>query len=258
MPLTGFHLHVARIVGAAVNQLGFALGGGYALQVHGISDRPSEDIDTYVNSMNVELFERAERGVCDQLRNEGLDAEVVRSDSWFRGISVHNKAQGTDVVVDLGYDYRSGAPIQVAGVGAVLAVDDVVTSKVRAFVERGAARDYSDIDNILAVGGWTVDDLADRATNLFPHLPDDVFMQRLRGASEKKSIEFAVLGVDAHDLAALDRRLTAAASRIDTGGRSESADPATRTEHATCAVCGRPLTSAQSIVRGTGPTCAKK
>jgi len=47
--LEGFHLRVSQIILKAIEPYGFALGGGYALQVHGVIDRPTKDIDSYVS-----------------------------------------------------------------------------------------------------------------------------------------------------------------------------------------------------------------
>jgi hypothetical protein len=65
--LTGFHLRVAKIVLQAVEPYGFALGGGYALQAHGIIDRPSTDIDSYTFRMDEKLFDDAEIAVVGAL-----------------------------------------------------------------------------------------------------------------------------------------------------------------------------------------------
>ena len=46
--LSGFHLRVLQIVLDAVEPLGFALGGGYALQAHGITDRLSSQVKALV------------------------------------------------------------------------------------------------------------------------------------------------------------------------------------------------------------------
>lgn len=56
--VVGPGLRVARILGAAIGDDGFALGGGYALQAHGIVDRPSKDLDSYAAAMDVDMFAR--------------------------------------------------------------------------------------------------------------------------------------------------------------------------------------------------------
>ena len=70
MALTGFHLRVAQLLGQAVGNEGFALGGGYGLQAHKLSDRASNDLDAYVDKFVPEVFERAERAFVTRLTDE--------------------------------------------------------------------------------------------------------------------------------------------------------------------------------------------
>jgi hypothetical protein len=46
-----FHQLLARIALDAAAEHGFALAGGYAVQAHGILQRPSEDIDLFTSTM---------------------------------------------------------------------------------------------------------------------------------------------------------------------------------------------------------------
>lgn len=41
------HLKLAEVTLRAASRYGFALAGGYAVQAHGILDRPSEDVDLF-------------------------------------------------------------------------------------------------------------------------------------------------------------------------------------------------------------------
>ena len=85
--LEGFHLKVSQVVLKAVEPYGFALGGGYALQAHGIIDRLSTDIDSYTQNPDAELFNAAEQAVIEALESNGLQCLLIHSDSWFRALS---------------------------------------------------------------------------------------------------------------------------------------------------------------------------
>lgn len=99
MALEGFHLRVAQILGEAVGPEGFALGGGYGLQSHHLADRPSEDLGSYVDKFDPEVFERAEKTLLEKLRSADLRADVVKHDDVFRAILVRIP-QGEQVVID--------------------------------------------------------------------------------------------------------------------------------------------------------------
>lgn len=214
MALSGFHLRVAQLLGEATGQLGFGLGGGYGLQAHRVTDRPSKDLDAYVNSMDVEVFAAAERALCERLEAEGLQAEVVGTNDWFRAILVSGSGPDERVVVDLAYDYRANPPVIVEGIGPVLDIEDIVVGKVRAFVDRGAERDYSDIGSLLDSGRWTIGDLFGKARSINPKLPRREFAERLRRVDHLDLEEFAAIGIGPRALARLQQRLARAAYEL--------------------------------------------
>ena len=45
--MDAFQAHLARIALETVGNRGFVLGGGHAVQLHGMAERPSEDIDLF-------------------------------------------------------------------------------------------------------------------------------------------------------------------------------------------------------------------
>ena len=47
MPISGLHREVAVIALRAAAPHGFALGGGNALIVHGVTERPTQDVDVF-------------------------------------------------------------------------------------------------------------------------------------------------------------------------------------------------------------------
>jgi hypothetical protein len=59
------HAEVARIALSAAHEYGFALGGGLALVVHGVVDRPTEDVDVFSDvAMDVSLLRTSSRRPC--------------------------------------------------------------------------------------------------------------------------------------------------------------------------------------------------
>ncbi|MCL2092445.1 MAG: nucleotidyl transferase AbiEii/AbiGii toxin family protein [Micrococcales bacterium] len=210
--LSGFHLRVSQVVLEAVEPLGFALGGGYALQAHGIIDRLSTDLDTYTATMDTAVFDAAESAAVAALETAGLGVDVVRSDSWFRALRVYDLATDDAVAVDLGYDYRQHAPTAITGIGPVLDVADVVVGKVRALWDRQAARDYLDIDAVLATGRWDVDGLQKILTSIRPEAGPHGMAELLDTADTVEPEEYAAYGLAESQAKNLVARLRAAAA----------------------------------------------
>jgi hypothetical protein len=67
---------IARLTLEAIADLGFALGGGQALHVHGYGDRLSRDLDFYIPQFEQDLFDRTEEATLAALRAHGYTAEV--------------------------------------------------------------------------------------------------------------------------------------------------------------------------------------
>jgi hypothetical protein len=211
--LEGFHLKVLQILLTALEPYGFALGGGYALQAHGVIDRPSTDIDGYTDNPDVVIFNAAEVAVAKAFEAESIQCFTIYSDSWFRALRVVDLQSEESVTIDLGYDYRENKPILIAGIGAVLDIDDVITGKVRAFWDRQAARDYIDIDAILATGKWSVNYLYTKLQRVRPEASAIDFAAMLKSVIEFAD-EYAAYGLSDGDVISLSTRLESAADEL--------------------------------------------
>ncbi|MDR2715677.1 MAG: nucleotidyl transferase AbiEii/AbiGii toxin family protein [Coriobacteriaceae bacterium] len=214
MMLEGFHLRVSRIVLEAVGPYGFALGGGYALQAYGITNRPSNDIDSFVSQIDEGLFNEAEAALCDALKAGGLDSVSGYSDSWFRAIQVFDPTTDEAVVVDLGYDYRENEPVVIVGLGPVLDIKDVITGKIRALWDRQAARDFIDVDAIFQTMRWTSSELLGMLQKIRPEATPKAFAEILKSADTVSYEEYEGYGLDKKDITGLANRLIAAADSI--------------------------------------------
>jgi len=58
MPVSGLHRQVASIALAAAAKHGFALGGGNALLAHGVTTRPTQDVDLFTDQDTVSRRQR--------------------------------------------------------------------------------------------------------------------------------------------------------------------------------------------------------
>ncbi len=256
--LEGFHLRVERLIGAVLGPQGFALGGGYGLQVHGLVDRLSDDLDNYTASMDPNAFVKADRSICAALREDGLEAQVISSDSWFRQIIVSDPRSGERVSVDLGYDYRQHEPVIVSGVGPVVAVEDVILGKVRALSDRAAERDFFDVDAILTSGRWTAQDLYSIMKVIRPEWSMHQFQELLRSAHRGNPVVYESLGMNTEQIKAMCGRLSDQATALENEPAAYTQAPNDAGRSSRCRVCHRPLRLPESIQRGFGPGCAKK
>ncbi|TWH65347.1 nucleotidyltransferase AbiEii toxin of type IV toxin-antitoxin system [Micromonospora olivasterospora] len=134
---------------------GFALAGGYAVQAHGILDRPSEDIDLFTAWERRGEFAAAVDAVVDGYRDGGYSVEVTQQFDTFARLAVTDPAQPEHPYkVELAANWRALPPVMM-DVGPVLHADDVVAGKMSALYTRAEPRDFLDIDAALMTGRYT-------------------------------------------------------------------------------------------------------
>jgi multidrug efflux pump subunit AcrA (membrane-fusion protein) len=200
MPVSGLHRQVASIALAAAAQHGFALGGGNALLAHGLTTRPTQDVDLFTDQEHG--VEAATAAVERALAAAGLQAE--RQDDTagladlFPGMGqglaewIVTAPGGEQTVLQMAYFDRSRAPV-VMEIGPVLALEDVVGGKVCALASRVEPRDYADVARMLdryspaeLIGfagrldpGLTAQDFAEAGTQLDRIADEEFFRYRL-------------------------------------------------------------------------------
>jgi Nucleotidyl transferase AbiEii toxin, Type IV TA system len=180
MPIDELQREVATIALRAAAGHGFALAGGNALIVHGIIDRPTDDVD---------LFSDQETGVAaaaqaveDALREAGFQAErrdrTGGLEDLFEGMSeglaewIITAPGGQLTMLQMAYFDRTRGPVTM-DVGPVLDLEDLAGWKTIALVSRVEPRDYIDI--AAALERYTVDQLISLAKRLEPGLEDRDF-----------------------------------------------------------------------------------
>lgn len=220
---------VASIALDSAGSVGFALAGSGAIREHGLTHRPTADIDLFTVMSAQDRFAGAVDEVVDRLRESGYGVEVPRRSESFARLSVTTEDREVDV--DLGIDWRSRDPVALE-VGPVLAIEDAVGNKVAALYSRGEARDYLDVDAIRASGRFTDDQLVDLASNADPGFDTDMFAQRLQEAEKIQLREVAVYGVNQSDLAGVIERSSEWARRLTDSPAPEAGGRDLQAEHA--------------------------
>lgn len=200
------HLRLAEIGLRVAGRYGFALAGGYAVQAHGILNRPSEDVDLFTAWEHRGDFAVAVDAVVDAYRADGYAVEVTQRFETFARLTVTDPATpDRPYKVELAANWRARPPVTM-DVGPVLHVDDVVTGKMSALFTRAEPRDFLDVDAALASGRYTreqVLELAEQADAGFDRrILADLFAMLQRYPDRR----FAAYGADPSYIAGMRER----------------------------------------------------
>ena len=71
------HERIAKIALAAGARYGLALAGGYAVQAHGIGNRPSGDVDLFTTWQHRDEFPELTSAVLSALKGAGYTTSVM-------------------------------------------------------------------------------------------------------------------------------------------------------------------------------------
>jgi hypothetical protein len=142
MNLNALHRRLLQDVLEIGNAFPFVITGGYAVQAHGLVDRLSRDIDVATNS-SIPMTSLADHLVAG-LIGRGWQVRVIGVDPISARFMVTDPGTSEDCEVDI---LKEGfnRPPESTPWGPVLALDDVIGTKVRALADRGYPRDLVDI-----------------------------------------------------------------------------------------------------------------
>ncbi len=148
------HRRLAQIGLGVAETYGFALAGGYAVQAHGILDRPSEDVDLFTGWDRREEFSAAVDAVVMAYRNYGYDVTVTQRFETFARLSVIDPDDpDRPRKVELAANWRARSPVKLE-IGPVLHPDDVAAGKMSALYTRAEPRDFLDVDAAVTSGRY--------------------------------------------------------------------------------------------------------
>lgn len=205
------HARIAAIALRAASRHGFALGGGNALIAHGVTSRPTQDVDLFTNQEDgvaaatpaVEgaltaagyTLQREDQagGLADIFPDmgEGLAEWTVTSPS------------GEQTVLQLAYFDRTREPVTTA-TGPLLALEDVIAGKVCALASRVEPRDYVDTARLL--DRYTPGQLIALARRLDPGLTSRDFADVATQLASIADTSFARYGLSPREITALRER----------------------------------------------------
>ena len=142
MNLNDLHRRLLRDVLEIGNAFPLVITGGYAVQAHRLVDRFSRDIDMATDSATT--MEAIVSTVVAGLADRGWRVEVIGVDHHGARMMTTDPASGEQCELDILRESFSRPPEKTPW-GPVLALDDVIGTKVRALAGRGLPRDLIDI-----------------------------------------------------------------------------------------------------------------
>lgn len=195
---------VARIALSDAADSGFALAGSGAIREHGLTQRPTADVDLFTVMSAQDKFSTAVESIRERLEEAGYEVDVPRQSESFTRMVVSSRL-GLQTELDLGIDWREREPVALE-VGPVLAVEDAVSNKVLALYSRGETRDFLDVDSIRGSGRYTDRELLEMAAASDPGFDESMFAERLEMADRIEPFEVAGYGVSTTELEAVKNR----------------------------------------------------
>ena len=133
---------MARAFFALPSSQGFLLAGGAALAAHGLTARPTQDLDLFTSPGRGDV--RATLAAFAAVTAErGWDLDVVRESETFARAVVRGGADA--VLLDLAVDATPERPPTVTFIGPTLDPDELAARKVVALFDRAEARDFADV-----------------------------------------------------------------------------------------------------------------
>jgi Nucleotidyl transferase AbiEii toxin, Type IV TA system len=231
MPIDELHERVASVALQAAAEHGFALGGGNALIAHGVTARPTQDVDLFTNR---ESGVRAASGAVETaLREAGFTVEnqdkAAGLPDIFYGMGeglaewIVTAPTGEQMALQMAYFERAGQPVLME-VGPVLALEDVAGGKVCALASRAYERDF--LDTAALLERYTPEEMIGFARRLDPGLKSQDFAEAAQRLDRLPDEAFAPFGLSRKDAAALREQFASWPREAEPRGR-EAAPPAT-------------------------------
>ena len=215
MPVSEFHREVAAIALSAASRHGFALAGGNAMIVHGLIDRPTEDVDLFTNQESGVAAAASAVGAALLAAGFAVERQDLGGDLAFVFEGMGDELAewlvtapgGRQMMLQLAYFARGHRPV-IMEVGPVLDLEDVIGGKVCALASRVEPRDYIDTAAALRCG-YSVPQVIAFARRLDPGLTGRDFANAGQQLDRLPDGVFARYGLRPPDVIRLRQQLAA-------------------------------------------------
>jgi hypothetical protein len=192
------HRRIITVIQPALEKYGFGLAGGNALRVHGLSTRPTRDVNMFTPREGA--LTRAVPEVEAALLAAGFKAEFDTRGGLTRDYDDYDAqwlvtVDSRRIVLHLHVDETFPLPVVVSGIGPVHDAEAVLGGKVIALVIRADARDFVDVFEAMR-RGWSPEALIGLVWRLNPHDYDaEYFTQVLPNLRQLGDFDFTQYGL---------------------------------------------------------------
>jgi hypothetical protein len=203
---------VTRLLLSVIEDEGFALAGSGAIREHGLTSRPTEDVDLFTSRAGAENFSKAIALAMSVLRVQGYEVAEARRAEQYAHLHI-TAPDGHVLEVDFGLDWRGAEPVRL-DVGPVLALTDAIANKVGALYSRAEVRDYLDVDSIRQSEVFSDAKLLELAADHDPGFEQAFFAEQLARVTDLTDKDIAEYQVGGEQLVLIKERLTAWAREL--------------------------------------------
>lgn len=196
------HRLIISAIRPVLEQYGFGLAGGNALRVHGLSSRPTRDVNMFTSQDGA--ITRVVPKVEAALRAAGFGVQLagahMRKVEFLPDVANYDArwivtVGERRVLLEVALRDTLNPPTVIGDIGPVLGVDDVLASKTLALVDRADARDFADVFEAMR-RGWSPERLIALAWRLNPADYDaEHFTEVRRNLAELDDFEFTKYGL---------------------------------------------------------------
>ncbi len=102
---------VTRLLLRVVDDAGFALAGSGVIREHGVSARPTEDVDLFATNVDAQRFDQAIDQAVATLHEHGYRVVEHRRAEQYVRLNV-TAPDGHQLEVDFGIDWRAHEPVR--------------------------------------------------------------------------------------------------------------------------------------------------
>ncbi|GII01181.1 nucleotidyl transferase AbiEii/AbiGii toxin family protein [Planobispora takensis] len=146
-----FQEKILRVAMPACDRFGLVLAGGHAMRMHGLTDRPSRDLD-FATAAETPLPEVAD-GLAETFRQAGFEVTTHEVTPRMGRLLVTDPLTGQSCEFDLLREALQHGPVTIGDL-SVVGLADAVGLKMRALHERSLARDVIDVAAVSELYGF--------------------------------------------------------------------------------------------------------